>query len=208
MSPPAVIVDHAPTTSPAKPNHETPSLAPAPKPAPITPPITPVTSPQITWAAIAAKPALALPPTPPPSSPQPPVLDHHSLTKPKKPYLSMNDLFAMFAEKNKTQCEHHTKERLLSCPPPNQYHQLLQTSQLTKDQIYHIRRLYNQPQLDTGQIRSDQSYCKNSALPYACTKTTSTFPYLPLLSRDICIQQHSASSAKADSLDPQAKTVV
>ena len=88
MSPPVVILDQTPIAPPAKPVQIT---------APITPPSTPVTSPQITWAAIAAKPAIPIVslPTPPPSPPQTPVLLH------RKPYMTMDDLFAKFAGKIK-----------------------------------------------------------------------------------------------------------
>ena len=84
ISPPTVILNQAPTS---------------PITAPITPPVTPVTSPQITWAAIAAKPAIKPPPTPPPSPPQTPVHLHAMPSKQSKPYMTIDDLFAMFAGK-------------------------------------------------------------------------------------------------------------
>ena len=116
---------------------------------PDTPPATPIATPrkQISWAEIASRPVIApkpsrlpistsksvpkctetasliAPPTPPPTPPQGSVPKHQH----QKPYLTIDDLFEMFAEKSKATGPLHTKKRA-SSPSVSFLHQTQITS--------------------------------------------------------------------------------
>ncbi|KAG6989857.1 hypothetical protein G7Y79_00062g093350 [Physcia stellaris] len=101
---------------------------------PITPPATPIATPrkQISWAEIASRPVIApkpsrlpiatpkiaprktenapvvCPPTPPPTPPQKPASKHQH--QEQKPYLTIEDLFEMFAEKRTKSGLSHTRK--------------------------------------------------------------------------------------------------